>query len=151
MDLAHDRLRLAMESGKTVGWDGDVKSGRDIWFGDLKTVFGIPSDNYVGQIKDFLGRVHPDDRGQVWKAVNAAKQSHQMYAAEHHILRADGTVRWIATQDKFLLRGGRRAQAHAGHGVRYHRAQAGTGTARSRRSLPQPGAWWKLSPMQFVS
>jgi PAS domain S-box-containing protein len=99
--LAHDRLRLAMESGKSVGWDWDVKSGRDIWFGDLKTMFGIPSDNYVGRVEDFLRRVHPDDRSQVWNAVNAAKQSRQMYAAEHRILRADGTVRWIATQGKF--------------------------------------------------
>ena len=40
--LAHDRLRLAMESGKSVAWDWDVKSGRDSWFGDLRTVFGIP-------------------------------------------------------------------------------------------------------------
>jgi len=99
--LAHDRLRLAMESGKSVGWDWDVKSGRDIWFGDLKTMFGIPSDNYVGRVEDFIRRVHPDDRSQVWKAVNAAKQGHQMYAKEHRILWPDGTVRWIATQGNF--------------------------------------------------
>jgi PAS domain S-box-containing protein len=99
--LAHERLRLAMESGKTVGWDWDVKSGQDIFFGDLKTVFGIPSDHYVGRVEDFLRRVHPDDRSQVWKAVNAAKQGRHVYAAEHRILWADGTVRWIATQGNF--------------------------------------------------
>ena len=37
-ELATDRLRLAMESGKTVGWDWDVESGRDSWFGDLQTM-----------------------------------------------------------------------------------------------------------------
>src|SRR6266851_19050 len=35
--LANDRLRLAMESAKALGWDWDVKSGRDRWFGDLQT------------------------------------------------------------------------------------------------------------------
>jgi PAS domain S-box-containing protein len=101
IDLAHGRLRLAMESSKSVGWDWDVKSGRDIWFGDLKTVFGIPSDHYIGRVEDFIHRVHPDDRGQVWRAVNAAKQSRQMYAAECRILWPDGTVRWIANQGRF--------------------------------------------------
>jgi len=99
--LAHDRLRLVMESGKSVGWDWDVKSGRDTWFGDLKTMFGIASDTYDGHVDDFLRRVHPDDRGQVWKAVNDAMQSRQPYAAECRILWPDGTVRWIATKGKF--------------------------------------------------
>ena len=98
---AHDQLRLAMESGKSVGWDWDVKSGRDVWFGDLKTMFGIPSGNYVGGEEDFLSRVHPDDRGQVGKTLKDAKQNHQPYAAECRIVWPDGTVRWIETQGKF--------------------------------------------------
>ena len=101
MGLAHDRLRLAMESGKTVGWDWDVRSGQDIVFGDLKTMFGITSDTYVGRIEDFVRGVHTDDRDRVWKAVNAAKQSRQMYATEHRILWPDGTVRWIAPKGEF--------------------------------------------------
>jgi PAS domain S-box-containing protein len=101
ISIAHDRLRLAMESGKTVGWDSDVRSGRDIWFGDLKTMFGIPSDIFSGRVEDFIRRVHPDDRSQVWKAVKEAKQGHQRYSAEHRILWEDGTLRWIATQGQF--------------------------------------------------
>jgi len=42
--VAHQRLGLALEAGKAVAWDWDVKSGRDIWFGDLKTMFGISGD-----------------------------------------------------------------------------------------------------------
>ncbi len=103
--LANDRLRLAMESGKSVGWDWDIMSGRDAWFGDLKTMFGIPSDTYIGRVEDFHSRVHPDDRGQVSRAVNAAMQSHQPYAAEFRILRPDGSVRWVAAKGKFYYSG----------------------------------------------
>ncbi len=98
---ATDRLRLAMESAKSVGWDWDVKSGRDFWFGDLQTMFGIPSDTYSGQVEDFRRRVHPDDRGWVWKAVHDAMQTHGPYAAEFRVVREDGSVRWIAARGKF--------------------------------------------------
>ena len=99
--LANDRLRLAMESGKSVGWDWDIKSGSDAWFGDLKTMFGIPSDTYIGRVADFHSRVHPDDRALVLRAVNAAMQSHQPYAAEFRVLRPDGSARWVAAEGKF--------------------------------------------------
>jgi len=98
---AHDRLRLAMESGKSVGLDRDVRSGRDVWFGDLKSVFGIPADNYVGRAEDFLGRVLPEDRERVAKTLYEAMRGHQPYAAECRILQPDGTVRWIGTQGRF--------------------------------------------------
>src|SRR5262249_22076864 len=59
--LANERLRLALEAGKAVGWDWNVTTGRDVWFGDLQTLFGIPEDTYVGHVDDFRRRVHPDD------------------------------------------------------------------------------------------
>jgi PAS domain S-box-containing protein len=99
--IANDRLCLAMESGKSVGWDWDVKSGQDAWFGDLKTMFGIQSDTYVGHVEEFRRAVHPDDRGRVWKAVHEAMQNHQPYTAEFRVLWADGTVRWVAANGKF--------------------------------------------------
>ena len=34
---AHDRLRLAMRSGKSMGWDWDLANGQNVWFGDLET------------------------------------------------------------------------------------------------------------------
>jgi len=99
--LANDRLRLAMESGKSVAWDWDVKSGRDSWFGDLRTVFGIPSDSYVGDVEDFRRRVHPEDQDKVWNAANDALKGHKPYTAEFRILWPDGTVRWVEATGKF--------------------------------------------------
>ncbi len=54
LSLANDRLHLAMEAGKSVGWEWDLKTGRLSWFGDLQTMFGIPSDTFVGRMEDFL-------------------------------------------------------------------------------------------------
>jgi PAS domain S-box-containing protein len=101
LTLANDRLRLAMESGKSVGWDRDVKTGRDTLFGDLQTIFGIPSEVYDGRVEDFHRYLHPDDRGRVLEAVNNAMESKKPYAAEFRILRPDGTVRWVAARGKF--------------------------------------------------
>ena len=100
-NVANDRLRLAMESGKSVGWDWDLKTDRDTWFGDLPTIFGIPSNIYVGHVEDFRRSVHPDDRGLVWKAVKDARDSRSPYAAEFRILWANGTVRWVAAKGQF--------------------------------------------------
>ena len=42
--LANDRLHLAVEAGKSVGWEWNLKTGRLSWFGDLQTMFGVLSD-----------------------------------------------------------------------------------------------------------
>jgi PAS domain S-box-containing protein len=101
LSMTFDRLRLAVEAGKSVGWDWDIRSGRDRWFGDLETVFGIPSDNYSGHVDDFRRRVHSDDRERVWQAVADARQNRKPYAAEFRVVRTDGTVRWLAARGKF--------------------------------------------------
>jgi PAS domain S-box-containing protein len=99
--MADDWLDLALEAGKSVGWDWDVKRGTDTWFGDLQTIFGIPMKTFVGRVEDFHQRVHPDDRALVGKAVQDAMQNRNPYVAEFRVVWPDGTVRWIAAQGKF--------------------------------------------------
>jgi hypothetical protein len=65
LTLANDRLRFAMESGKSVGWDWDIKSGRDTWFGDLQGMFGIPSESYSGWVEDFHRHIQTEKREQI--------------------------------------------------------------------------------------
>jgi len=98
--ITHDWLRLAVEAGRSFGWDRDVKSGRVRWFGDLQTVFGIPSDTYDGRVEDFYQHVHPEDRELVAKVADA-KQSREPCTTEFRVVRADGTIRWIIARGKF--------------------------------------------------
>jgi PAS domain S-box-containing protein len=98
--LANARLHLAMESGKLVVWEWDVKSGRNFWFGDLRSIFGIPSSEYVGQLEDLRHYVHPDDRDHVAKAAADAMQTGKPHAGEFRVMWPDGTIRYLAATGK---------------------------------------------------
>jgi PAS domain S-box-containing protein len=96
---ANDRLRRAMESGKAVGWEWDVKRRRVSWFGDLKMNFGIDSETYVERADEFLQRyVHVEDREQVSEAVRDAKKNHGLYEGEFRLVWPDGTLRWVTAK-----------------------------------------------------
>jgi hypothetical protein len=63
--VAHQRLEMVMSSGKSVGWEWDLTSGRDSWFGDLRTMFGIQSETWSGHVEEFFRYVHAEDRERV--------------------------------------------------------------------------------------
>jgi PAS domain S-box-containing protein len=98
---SEERIRLAMQASKSVGWEWDLKSGQDSWFGDLRSVFGISADTFVGRTDDFFHYVYQEDRQMVAKAVAHARQSRTPYAAEFRIVRLDGAMRWVEATGKF--------------------------------------------------
>ena len=101
LKLSNDRLRQAVEAGKCVGWDWDVKTGHDRWFGDLQTIFGMQSDTYYGHVEDFRRLIYPEDQELVWKAVADARRNREPFIAEFRVLRLDGTVRWVTGRGQF--------------------------------------------------
>ena len=101
VSVAHDRLRLAMESSKSTGWDWDLISGQNLGFGDLQTTFGINADTYLAGDQEFYQRVHPDDRERVSKALDDAIQNQSPYTAEFRVVRSDGTIRWVTDRGQF--------------------------------------------------
>jgi signal transduction histidine kinase len=78
-----------------------VKSGQNVWFGDLQIIFGIPSDVYATTREEFIRYVHPDDRTKVSEAIADARQNQKLHAAEFRVVQPDGTVRWLAARGKF--------------------------------------------------
>ena len=101
-NVANNRLRLAMESGKSVGWERDLKTNSETWFGDLSTIFGLPSNIYISPVEGFPRRwVHPEDQNLVEKAVEDALASRAPFAAEFRVVWPNGTVRWAAAKGQF--------------------------------------------------
>lgn len=107
--FTYDGLCLAVEAGSAVGWDWDVKNGRDRWFGDLQTMFGLASDTYSGDASEFRRRVHPEDNELVWNAIDVARRDRKAYVAEFRVIRIDGAIRWITAAGKFYY--GRHGEA----------------------------------------
>jgi PAS domain S-box-containing protein len=99
--ISYERLRMAIDAGRFVGWDYDLKSGQQRWFGNLQVALGISSHGSTAKIGDFGGRVHPEDRDLVSQAFADARQSRRPYIGEFRVHRDDGTVRWISARGKF--------------------------------------------------
>jgi PAS domain S-box-containing protein len=96
-----DRLRLAMESGKAVGWEWDVVSGENSWFGDVRTLFRIPSETFTGKIKDFFDYVYPEDRRRVARALAESGKHRKPFNDTFRVVHSDGATRWFASRGKF--------------------------------------------------
>jgi PAS domain S-box-containing protein len=98
-------LRLSMEAGQSVGWEWNFASGRSYWFGNLQTIFGIRSDEILGQVREFYRYVHPEDREEVENALADARQSCTPFIAEFRVVRVDGAMRWVASRGEFDNKG----------------------------------------------
>jgi PAS domain S-box-containing protein len=101
--VAHDRLRLAMKSGNSMGWDQDLANGQSIWFGDLEPTFGIRGDPYLAGEHEFMERLHPDDRERVANVFTDALQGRSEYKAEYRVVRTDGAIRWLSDSGRFYF------------------------------------------------
>jgi PAS domain S-box-containing protein len=99
--VASERLRMAMEVGDGWVWDWDFKSGRTRRLGNLQTLFGITSGESVGQIDDFMHRIHPEDREFVSKIIADARLTRTPYGAEFRMVRDNGTERWVRSRGRF--------------------------------------------------
>ncbi len=103
LGFTHDRLRMAVEAGRSVGWDADLKSGRKRWFGDLKYIFGMSGDNRNGHVGDLRKHVHPEDLEIFETAIATARETQEPYASEFRVVREDGDSRWISARGKFYF------------------------------------------------
>src|SRR5712675_574795 len=100
--LSSDRLRLAMKTGKTVGWECDLANRTAFLFGDLHSKFGIPLDTSTVKLDDFYGYVREDDRQRVQEAIADARESRTPYVQEFRIVWPKGsTTHWVACRGKF--------------------------------------------------
>jgi len=98
---SNEQLRLAMDAGKSVGWDLDVKSGLNSWFGDLHTMFGISADKVTVLVGDIYRYVHPEDRERALEVASKSRTSREPYSTEFRIVWPNGTTRWVVARGKY--------------------------------------------------
>jgi PAS domain S-box-containing protein len=101
IDLARYQLHLAMQSGKSFGWNLDISSREGYWFGDLRTFFGILRTTYTGPVRQFYRSIHPGDRRQLLETILEAAANTTSYTAVFRLVLPGDDVRWLTSRGRF--------------------------------------------------
>src|ERR1700751_4820314 len=97
----NERLQLAMEAGAAGGWDYDLKTGKDVWFGAAHAQLGMTRDETLGSPKEFWDRVHGDDRERLEHALQVAKEKREDFGEDVRVVWRDGTTHWLRSRGRF--------------------------------------------------
>ena len=93
-----------------------------VWATDeIRELFGFSPHEEL-HFESFLGRIHPEDRERVQRTVQQAMQSGEELVIEYRVLRADGSVRWIASRGRLQQAKAGEAKQHDGRVRRRQRA-----------------------------
>nr|WP_158258208.1 PAS domain-containing protein [Rhodopila globiformis] len=94
-----ERLRLAAAAARVYAWDWDILNDRITWADGLEQELGLPPGGFGGSLAAFRALVHADDLPQVEASLQRALSGQtEHYRAEFRMRRADGSLRWTATQ-----------------------------------------------------
>ena len=94
--LGEERYALAQRAAKIVSWEWEPATGAFIWSDRLGSFMGMSTAQLGGTFKDFLERVHPDDRAKLEKETRAALRRGTGFFFEHRMLKPKGEVRWVS-------------------------------------------------------
>jgi len=98
---ANERLHLAIEAGSAGGWEINLRTGKNVWFGKAYAQLGMTPDQSSESQEDFRNRVHEDDRERVVHALEVAKEKHEEFAEDFRVVWQDGTTHWLRSRGRY--------------------------------------------------
>jgi light-regulated signal transduction histidine kinase (bacteriophytochrome)/CheY-like chemotaxis protein len=98
---SEERLRLATEAGGVGIWDWDVTTGRVALSAEYYRMVGLEPGQFGETFAAFMAAVHPDDRGRVQAALDAARLGRTEFAAEYRLCCPPFADRWVAGRGRF--------------------------------------------------
>jgi len=101
---AHDRLRLAVESGDIGTFDFSPITGVMVWSERCKTIFGL-APNAPVTYEVFLGCLHPDDRvrAEATVARALAADGPESFDVEYRVRWRDGMTRCVIVKGRVFF------------------------------------------------
>lgn len=109
-----DRMSEAERIARFGAWKWDIATNELRWSDNLKRMFAVEPGAFGGTVEDFVNRLHPDDRGRVWDAIERAMAAVEPFAFEERIVRPDGAVRVLKTEGRVIPDEAGRAAALVG-------------------------------------
>ncbi len=102
---SEQRRSLAIAAGKMGSWDWDWVNGDWMWDEGQYQILGVDSKTFVVTPSKIQALLHPEDIGELRKALAHFAKGAKSYEAEFRVIRPDGEIRWCvgtaaATLDK---------------------------------------------------
>jgi PAS domain S-box-containing protein len=105
---SEQRRSLAIAAGKMGSWDWDWVNGDWMWDEGQYHIFGVDPKTFEVTPANVQALLHPDDVGELRKAMAQFNKGVTSYEAEFRVRRPDGTICWcVGTAAATLDRGGR--------------------------------------------
>jgi PAS domain S-box-containing protein len=96
------RLLLAQEAGQVGTWDWRLDQEGALCSETMLEVFGWPRDRPLVPFRDWVERVHPEDRDRAVAEVEACADGREAYSSEYRILLPSGEVRHIDSRARLF-------------------------------------------------
>ncbi len=89
------RLEFALATAGIGVWDVDLATDHLIWDEHCRGLLGITHKLPYYSELDWLGVIHPEDRGRALSETNAAIRGNGRFRTDYRIVRPDGEIRHI--------------------------------------------------------
>jgi signal transduction histidine kinase len=91
------RLRFTLEAAQIGDWDLDFATGKARRSLLHDRCFGYDRLQPSWSYETFLSHVHPDDRPEVVRRIEAGRASLRGWSGEYRVIWPDGSVHWVRT------------------------------------------------------
>jgi len=96
------RYDLIVEASGQVAYDYIVPTGQITWGASMERVLGLTPEEMKGGFDQWLELLHPDDRDETLRTLEAAEQACAYWEARYRMRHRDGGYRWIRDRGFFL-------------------------------------------------
>jgi PAS domain S-box-containing protein len=103
--VSENRLAQAQEIACLGSWEWDIASDVVTWSDQLFRNFGLVPQSIPLSYREFLSRIHPDDRDRIESTFERALVTGESYSFENRVVWPDGRVRTLYSRGETVLDG----------------------------------------------
>jgi len=93
--LSERRLRLALSAAHLGAWAVDLRTNVIAISGEYSKMYGLAHDRPSLTYQEWLGLIHPDDRGRVRALLRETVEQTHIWDAEFRVVWPDGSIHWL--------------------------------------------------------
>ncbi len=97
---SEERLRLATDVSELGIWEANILTGQVVRNLNHDRIFGHSELRPHWEIRDYVAKLHPEDKESVIELIQNAAHSCESFASTFRIMRDDHSYRWVSTTGK---------------------------------------------------